>query len=337
MAWADFSEKIVLGSSYARSLYSHYTDGPPRLLSASFTVTNRCNLRCGYCNFPYLDRRELDLGQIDLLFSRLRDLGVRRLGLLGGEPLVRADLGEIVQMAKRRAFVVSLNTNLTLYARNPGPVLSADYVFTSLDGDERAHLANRGPRSADGVVDAIADLCRRGRPVVAICVLTGENLDQVDGLLDQADRLGFKVHFQPQCVDAEVTRGTMENVDNEAMRRVWRRLLEAKRGGRPIASSAPYLKFLSEWDDFSVTARPNPATRCAAGSGFLYVDAQGRAHPCIIVKGRAPSIDLLSDDWSRPAPETLPCQTCIVGPMLEFNLLFQQPWSAARSLVRAYG
>jgi len=47
--------------------------------SATFAVTNRCNLRCSYCNCPFIDPTNLDLPRIAVLFDRLREMGIRRL------------------------------------------------------------------------------------------------------------------------------------------------------------------------------------------------------------------------------------------------------------------
>lgn len=335
----ELPKTLKLAASYTRSLYSFLVDAAPHPFSASFTVTNRCNLRCSYCNFPFLERQELEMGQIAVLFDRLRQLGVRRLGLLGGEPLVRSDIGEILALADARGFHVGLNTNLTLYERHADTVARADLVFTSLDGRPFVHEQSRGPGSADAVLDAIRDLRARERPVVAICVLTPQNLGEIDWLLEQAEGLGFQLHFQPQCLDAQVVRGTWAgDVDqNEALRAAWRGLWARKKRGAPIASSAGYLQFLAGWDDYGVTARPAPGSRCAAGRGFLYIDPMGRAYPCVYTKGRVDPVDLLADDWHLTKSPELPCQTCIVGPMLEFNLLYRRPWSAALSALRSYG
>ena len=62
------------------------------------SVTDRCNLRCEYCNCPYIDPTNLDLGRIEVMFDRLHGMGIRRLGLAGGEPLLRADLPDIVAL-----------------------------------------------------------------------------------------------------------------------------------------------------------------------------------------------------------------------------------------------
>ena len=48
---------LALGYAYGASLLAYMVDGTPRPFSATFAVTNRCNLRCGYCNCPFIDRR----------------------------------------------------------------------------------------------------------------------------------------------------------------------------------------------------------------------------------------------------------------------------------------
>ena len=112
-------DKLRLAFAYTTSLASYAVDGAPRPFSASFAVTDRCNLRCEYCNFPFLKTRDLDLPDIERLMDRLKSMGVQRLGLVGGEPMVRKDLGEIIALAKARSFFVTVNTNLTLHHRFP--------------------------------------------------------------------------------------------------------------------------------------------------------------------------------------------------------------------------
>lgn len=67
------------------------------------SVTDRCNLRCFYCmpadNPDFLPRQEiLSFEEIDKLARLFVRLGVRKIRLTGGEPLVRKDLVELVQM-----------------------------------------------------------------------------------------------------------------------------------------------------------------------------------------------------------------------------------------------
>ena len=330
-------QRMALALAFGRSLVSYHAGGDPLLVSASFAVTNRCNLRCSYCNTPFLDPADLPLSSIEILFDRLHSFGARRLGLAGGEPLVRRDIGDIVAMAKRKRFYVTLNSNLSLYDSHRGALRDVDLFFTSLDGDQSAHESARGKGSYRKVLESIREISAEGRPVVAICVVTRHSLDAVDHLLGEAERGGFQVHFQPQCTDTEIVRGEIApELTTERLRGFFRTVLEHKLEGKPVASSRPYLEALSAWDDFRRVAVFDPKLRCAASRGFLYVDPQGKAYPCAFTKGKAAAVDLLGSDWTAALGRETPCTRCAVGPYLEFNLLYQKPLRTALSLSGSY-
>jgi MoaA/NifB/PqqE/SkfB family radical SAM enzyme len=330
-------DSLALAAAFGRSLLSWYVDGTPRPFSAAFAVTNRCNLRCSYCNTPFLDPSELPLPRIGVLFDRLASFGVKRLGLAGGEPLARKDIGDIVAMAKARGFYVTMNTNLLLFGKHESRLRDVDLFFTSLDGDREHHEAARGRGAYEGVLEGIGQITAGGRRVVAICVVTEHSIGQSDHLLDVAEAGGFRIHFQPQCTETAIVRGAVApELTNERLQAFWRGLLARKRAGRPIASSAPYLEALSRWDDFTRTAVLDPETRCAASRGFLYVDPHGHAYPCAYTKGRTPPVDLLGDLWRDAIGRETPCTRCSVGPYVEFNLLYQQPLRTGLSVLKSY-
>src|SRR5918994_6537412 len=71
------------------------------------SVTDRCNFRCTYCmprevygrDFAFLPRAELlTFEEISRLARVFASLGVRKLRLTGGEPLLRRDLPVLVRM-----------------------------------------------------------------------------------------------------------------------------------------------------------------------------------------------------------------------------------------------
>lgn len=69
------------------------------------SVTDRCDLRCTYCmdeNFSFVPRRELlSLEELDRLASSFVSLGVRKIRLTGGEPLVRKGIIWLVERLSR--------------------------------------------------------------------------------------------------------------------------------------------------------------------------------------------------------------------------------------------
>ena len=92
------------------------------------SVTDRCNFRCTYCmprevygrDFAFLPRAELlTFEEITRLAGLFAALGVRKLRLTGGEPLLRRDLPVLVGMLGAVADVedITLTTNGSLLAR----------------------------------------------------------------------------------------------------------------------------------------------------------------------------------------------------------------------------
>ena len=84
-------------------------------------VTDRCNLRCVYCmppeGVPRIPHDEiLSYEEIRTVVQAAAELGITRIRITGGEPLVRADLSKLVQMLSELEGVdeVALTTNGTL-------------------------------------------------------------------------------------------------------------------------------------------------------------------------------------------------------------------------------
>ena len=115
------------------------------------SVTDRCNLRCTYCmprevfgkDFAFLPRAELlSFEEITRLARIAVDLGVRKLRLSGGEPLLRHDLERLIeQLAALRtpdgkALEIAMTTNGVLLGRKASALRDAGLtrLTVSLDG-----------------------------------------------------------------------------------------------------------------------------------------------------------------------------------------------------------
>ena len=116
------------------------------LESLRVSVTDRCNLRCGYCmpeeEYVWLPRDDL-LGfeEIERLVSVFAGLGVSQLRLTGGEPLVRRSLPELVARLARIEGIedLALTSNGVLLEEH-APALAAaglSRVTVSLDSVDR--------------------------------------------------------------------------------------------------------------------------------------------------------------------------------------------------------
>ena len=108
------------------------------------SVTDRCDFRCVYCmseNMQFLPKKELlTLEELDRMCSTFVDLGVKKLRITGGEPLVRRDIMTFFQSMSRHLDSgalkeLTLTTNGSQLARFAEPLYAAGVrrVNVSLD------------------------------------------------------------------------------------------------------------------------------------------------------------------------------------------------------------
>ena len=206
-AWRRAVERVA-GSDVERA------DGrcllPPEWLVV--VVNNACNLHCRMCDVGLGEtgttfwaqmigqrRRNLD----PELLARALDQAARfrprpRIGLASPEPLLHPRIVELVRMAKRRRFFVSVTTNGMLLARLAADLVGAglDEITVSVDGPPAVHDRIRGK---DGSFAALAEgvatlaAARRGgrRPALRLSATINDlNVAALRGLLDAVEPLG---------------------------------------------------------------------------------------------------------------------------------------------------
>jgi cyclic pyranopterin phosphate synthase len=155
------------------------------------SVTDRCNLRCIYCMPPegiqlIEDTSLLSYEEISRVVGVAARLGVRKVRITGGEPLVRKDLPFLIESISSIEGIedISLTTNGMLLRRMAGPLASAglNRVNVSLDSlqAERYRQITRGGDLYD-VLDGIQEAKRVGLlPVkVNMIPMRGINDDEI--------------------------------------------------------------------------------------------------------------------------------------------------------------
>ncbi len=122
------------------------------------SVTDRCNFRCSYCmpkelfgrDFAFLPRAELlSFEEIARLARLFAELGVTKVRLTGGEPLLRRDLERLVEMLARLPLIkdIALTTNGAMLAARACALADAGLsrVTVSLDAlDDEVFRAMNG-------------------------------------------------------------------------------------------------------------------------------------------------------------------------------------------------
>lgn len=140
-------------------------------LSVIVQVTKRCDFDCNFCS-ETLQRPDPTLDQLDLMRANL--VGVGRVFLSGGEPLMRRDFGDVVDMYAQD-FVLGIPTNATRAhqhaARLAGKVA---YVNVGLEGPRAITSRVRG--DYDKVMAGIRVFQQHGLALSLSCVVLRSDL-----------------------------------------------------------------------------------------------------------------------------------------------------------------
>jgi cyclic pyranopterin phosphate synthase len=142
------------------------------------SVTDRCNFRCTYCmpkevfghSYRFLDRKELlDFDEITRVARAAVGLGVTKLRLTGGEPLIRRDVEVLIGMLSELDAEITLTTNASLLPRKAQALKDAglDRITVSLDAmnDATFRSMNDVDFSVERVLEGIEAARAVGLPV----------------------------------------------------------------------------------------------------------------------------------------------------------------------------
>jgi GTP 3',8-cyclase len=172
------------------------------------SVTDRCDFRCVYCmaeDMTFLPKAEvLSLEELDRLCSAFVRLGVRKLRLTGGEPLVRRNILSLFRALGRHLESgaldeLTLTTNGSQLARYGAELKAAGVrrVNVSLDTlDAAKFTAITRWGKLEQVLDGLAAAQRAGLQVkINTVALRGVNDDEFDRLVAWCGEQGFDLTF----------------------------------------------------------------------------------------------------------------------------------------------
>jgi cyclic pyranopterin phosphate synthase len=172
------------------------------------SVTDRCDLRCVYCmaeNMSFLPKSEiLSLEELDRVCSTFVQLGVRKLRLTGGEPLVRRDVISLINALSRHLKTgdldeLTLTTNGTQLAKHAEALAAAGVrrINVSLDTiDPNKFRAITRWGSLEKVLEGIEAAKTAGIAVkINTVALKGVNEDELDTLVEWCGDRDYDLTF----------------------------------------------------------------------------------------------------------------------------------------------
>jgi cyclic pyranopterin phosphate synthase len=179
-------------------------DRPLRNLRLS--VTDRCNLRCSYCmpepEYVWLPREDiLHFEEIETLVDVFTGLGVDKVRLTGGEPLLRRDVADLVRRLAARPAIrdLAMTTNGVLLAANARALRDAGLHRLTVSLDTLQPQRFRDLTRYDEL-DRVLDGIAAAAPLfpglkLDTVVIKGVNDDELIDLLEFGRPIGAEVRF----------------------------------------------------------------------------------------------------------------------------------------------
>ena len=194
-----------------------------KLRDLRISVTDRCNFRCRYCmprekfgsDHAFMPKRAfLSFDEIEKVVKSCKELGLQKVRITGGEPLLRPNLPDLVKKLSKLGLDIALTTNASLLRKYAKELSEAglNRVTVSLDAlDQDIHCKMTDSNtSVDTILDGIHAAIEFGlTPVKVNCVVQkGVNESEVKKLVDHFRNTEVIVRFI-EYMDVGRTNGWM--------------------------------------------------------------------------------------------------------------------------------
>lgn len=262
----------------ARTLYrSIQNKNLPNMMSLA--VNDVCNARCEHCSFfdaiEDPTRTVMTTSQTIDVIRQGQDLGVSVLNLVGGEPLLRKDLPEIIAGVDRDRTTTIVFTNGSILADRAAALRKAglDSVYVSIDAADAAeHDRFRGtPGLFDKAVKGIAAALAAGLSTGISCTITPESFQrgEMARILELGKRLGVHEVLLFDAMPTGRYSARLDLVDNQG----WVEEM--------IQAAVPYNRDPS-YPGVLVWAYTSGyrAVGCSCGTSYFYVSPYGDVMTC---------------------------------------------------------
>ena len=254
----------------------------PRPYSLLCELTYRCPLQCPYCSNPINFARhtdELTTAEWERVLTEAAALGVVQAHFSGGEPLLRADLPQIIRRARDLGLYTNLSTGGTLLTEKLAGQLreagldSLQVSIQDADAESSDRLAGGAP-SFDKKIRAAQIARQLGFSLTINVVLHRQNLGNIERIISMAEKLGAE---RLELANSQYNGWALKNrtallpsraqVENAAR--------EADAARRRLAGRMEILYVLPDY--FEQFPKP-----CLNGWGrvFMTVAADGAVLPC---------------------------------------------------------
>ncbi|MCL4517747.1 MAG: radical SAM protein [Thaumarchaeota archaeon] len=246
---------------------------PTQFKFSALFLTTRCNIICPYCWIPNQHKAELPTAEWKQIIDKLIRWGVIHFSLLGGEPLLRTDLEEMIDYIVQKGGIATVTTNGILLSdqrlsaiSSSGLhmlVISLDKLSGQVKGDPNLAFALCAKARAMGIVPAIH------------CVITSGNIDQIPELAREATKRGFFFSCSTyQAIGGIQSRPLSKLIPTEkATLKMFQQIEKLKRGTGLVRTTYSYMRNYPKYSRGTWHCDP-------ARSSWIVVQSDGELLAC---------------------------------------------------------
>ena len=303
-----------------------------------YQINKACNLSCKYC-YADLDTqnaiKEPSLEEIKSNIDSFYNLGTRVVRILGGEPVIRKDIGEIIRYIKQKGIFIELSTNATLLEGKVDDLKELDILQISIDGSKKSTDSVRGEGTYDKIIHGIEYALKNKLPVRLHGVYNRFSIDADEespvahlAMLSKKYNVPFNfcpfvADFSGNKMDAYVPLSELMKYHHECKK--------YKDAGYKYFNSNITLKQMLEWPDLSKDVflaeekcnLPNYFCRCKGGESYCFLDMDGSLYPCVPLWKRGLNIYEVGIeeawDYIQKVRQDANCFTCASIGDIEFS------------------
>ncbi|MCU0666396.1 MAG: radical SAM protein [Candidatus Omnitrophica bacterium] len=329
--------KIYRGAKAVNSLLKYKITRKPFPLCAHLQITKRCNLRCIYCyadpanltNTPDLEYKEFIK-----LVDELTSMGTRWIRFLGGEPLIREDIGQMIDYAKSKGAVTEMNTNGFFMKERANKIKNLDSLVVSIDGTRETNDRCRGIGSYAKAIEAIEIAKDLGMSVrLHGCLSKYHTLQDIEHLAGLAVKYGTAFNFSaPSPIYFRDDLRMDGHPSQEQVAMLHKRCVQLKSLGYPLTNSSISEQYVKKWpnphsdvlrkEDFAkLNITRGSYVPCAAGKLYCTIDVDGRVYACASLWKHGLNYRQVGFKKAWEYLNNLDCYSCNYIANIELNML----------------
>ncbi len=300
-------------------------------------ITNRCTSKCQYCSFSSgrLNLEELTFDEIKQNIEDAISLGCEHIHITGGEPLMRADVFDIIEFVISKKLEVRLQTNGTLLNEEKIKRLEnigLKSIMISLDSCfEEKHDQTRGKGTYQTTISAIKSILKTDISLRVNSVITKVNYQDIYKTIKFLYRMGIRNYSAFYFSPIGVGRSRIEDwLSPMEYKNFWNELNKKIKEQKHLF---PDMNIIIEkgYADWKEASRIDISDFSGCGGGcmdtykkreYLILRSDGNVYPCIMAIDDIPlgnvrqtslkDIYQNSPEWTRMLlkndPECINCE-----------------------------